>query len=453
MRRHVAGDHDHRDRVERRVGDAGRGVGEAGGEVRQQHRGLVRRPRVAVRRVRGDLLVPRVDELDLPALRQRGQHGDVGVAAEAEDVLDASRLEILHQLVGNQVLHCWLLRASGRRHCRPRAAVNWFGSVVAGGRLRAGGGGGGGVDRHGAARRSGIAIGNFPRHRPLDPHALLLLLPRVREDADGARQDEQPAPQLRLEAQLAEDDGGDAVDVHRDVAPLDRLQRGLDRVADRRPASADGARCLRLRHQREQRRGARVDRVEAVAEARHDLVADGDAAADDLLGRRDEVAVGAGGRVDLAVELHALLARAAVDVVEHVDRGGHRAVDRQAAGHRHLRDGDRRRVRAVVDAGHHRRLEQVALRARRQLAAQHQPDHVGKADVADQLLDRIAADGDLAGVDVDDRRVPPRAAVGDQLFRCLGWHGVSSGRGVWRVRQSRAGQVVIVSTSASSAGS
>ena len=32
--------------------------------------------------------------------------------------------------------------------------------------------------------------------------------------------------------------------------------------------------------------------------------------------------------VDLAVELHALLAGAAMDVVKHVDRRGHRAVDR-----------------------------------------------------------------------------------------------------------------------------
>ena len=105
VRRHVAGNHHHRDRVERRIGHAGRGVGEPGRQVRQQHRRLLRRARVAVGRVRGDLLVPRVDELDLLALRQRGEHGDVRMAAEAEDVLDAARLEVLHQLVRDRVFH------------------------------------------------------------------------------------------------------------------------------------------------------------------------------------------------------------------------------------------------------------------------------------------------------------------------------------------------------------
>ena len=38
VRRHVAGDHDHRDRVERRVGDTGRRIGEAGAQVRQHDR-------------------------------------------------------------------------------------------------------------------------------------------------------------------------------------------------------------------------------------------------------------------------------------------------------------------------------------------------------------------------------------------------------------------------------
>jgi hypothetical protein len=37
MRRHVAGDHDHRDRIERGVSDTRSGVGQARREVRQQH--------------------------------------------------------------------------------------------------------------------------------------------------------------------------------------------------------------------------------------------------------------------------------------------------------------------------------------------------------------------------------------------------------------------------------
>jgi len=38
-------------------------------------------------------------------------------------------------------------------------------------------------------------------------------------------------------------------------------------------------------------------------------------------------------------------------------------------------------LRAMVDAGHHGRFEKVGLTARRQFTAQHQPDHVRKADV------------------------------------------------------------------------
>ncbi len=118
--------------------------------------------------------------------------------------------------------------------------------------------------------------------------------------------------------------------------------------------------------------------MEAVAEPGNDLLAGIAMALDDRGGDRYEIAILAGFGVDLAIELHALLSRAAVDVVEYVDCRRHRAVDWQPAGDRHARDGDRRRVRPMVDTGDHRGLEEVGLSARRQIAAQHQPDHVGK---------------------------------------------------------------------------
>ena len=124
VRRHVAGDHHHRDRVERGIGHAGRRVGEPGTQVRQHDRRLVRRPRVAVRRVRGDLLVPRIDELDLLALRQRREHGDVRVAAQAEDVLDAAGFEILHQLIARSGPSFAAPRVPGVRAARPAGRVD-----------------------------------------------------------------------------------------------------------------------------------------------------------------------------------------------------------------------------------------------------------------------------------------------------------------------------------------
>ena len=96
--RDVAGDHHHRDRVERRVGDAGRRIGEARTEVRHQDADLARRARVAVGGVRGDLLVARRDEANL-ALAERVEKADHGVAAQPEDHLDAEALEVVGQQV------------------------------------------------------------------------------------------------------------------------------------------------------------------------------------------------------------------------------------------------------------------------------------------------------------------------------------------------------------------
>ena len=102
--RHVAGDDDHRDAVERRVGDAGGRVGETGPQMGQQHRGLAGHTRIPVRGVRGDLLVPDIDEVQL-AVGHRREHGDVGVAAEPEDVRDPARFEIPDELVRDEIAH------------------------------------------------------------------------------------------------------------------------------------------------------------------------------------------------------------------------------------------------------------------------------------------------------------------------------------------------------------
>ena len=98
VRLHVAGDHDHRDRVERGVGHAGGGVGQPGTEMRQQHARLAGRARVAVGGVRRDLLVARADVADAAAA-ERVEQADDGVAGEAEDDLDAEALEVLGQQV------------------------------------------------------------------------------------------------------------------------------------------------------------------------------------------------------------------------------------------------------------------------------------------------------------------------------------------------------------------
>ena len=101
VRLHVAGDHHHRDRIERGVGDAGRRVGQPGSEMREQDARLAGRARVAVRRVRRDLLVPRADVADTAAA-ERVEHADDGVPGQAEHHLDAEPLEIVGEQVGRE---------------------------------------------------------------------------------------------------------------------------------------------------------------------------------------------------------------------------------------------------------------------------------------------------------------------------------------------------------------
>src|SRR5207237_2065022 len=65
----------------------------------QCHARLSTHPRVPVLHVRRRLLVTRGDEID-PAARKRVEYGDVGVATEPEDHLDAVVLELFDQHLG-----------------------------------------------------------------------------------------------------------------------------------------------------------------------------------------------------------------------------------------------------------------------------------------------------------------------------------------------------------------
>ena len=102
--RNIARDDDHRNGVERRVGDPGGCVRQTRAQVRQDDRGRVLGPCVAICHVRGNLFMARVDELQGRAL-EFGQHSDVGMSAKAEDVFHSSVDEVLHQLLRNQFLH------------------------------------------------------------------------------------------------------------------------------------------------------------------------------------------------------------------------------------------------------------------------------------------------------------------------------------------------------------
>ncbi len=67
----------------------------------------------------------------------------------------------------------------------------------------------------------------------------------------------------------------------------------------------------------------------------------------------------------------------------------------------------------VIDSGDEQRAEEIGLRGRRQLAAQHQPDHGREADMADEILHGIATEADTAGRDIDNGGLPPILHVFD----------------------------------------
>jgi hypothetical protein len=75
----------------------------------------------AIGRVRGDLLVADVDELDA-ALRHCREHGNVRVAAQAENVADTAALQVAHEMIGNCVFH-EAVRVTASRCCRTRRTV------------------------------------------------------------------------------------------------------------------------------------------------------------------------------------------------------------------------------------------------------------------------------------------------------------------------------------------
>ena len=102
--RHLAGDHDHRDRIHQRIGNAGNRVGRAGARGDEHHAGLAGRARVTLGGMRGGLLMANEDVLDPPRPEQRvvdWQHRATGVAEHDFHAEIAQRLD---QDVGSTLL-------------------------------------------------------------------------------------------------------------------------------------------------------------------------------------------------------------------------------------------------------------------------------------------------------------------------------------------------------------
>ena len=103
--------------------------------------------------------------------------------------------------------------------------------------------------------------------------------------------------------------------------------RVFDRAADRREPSAYCALAGGVVDERKQAGRPGIERVPSMPEAGHVLLAGVATPPQHGASRSREVLDVCELCVDLEVELHALLARAAVDIVEDVDGRRHRAVD------------------------------------------------------------------------------------------------------------------------------
>jgi hypothetical protein len=105
VRLRIAGKDDHRDGIERRVGDPGGAIRQSGPQVQQQHARLSRRACISIGRVRSHLFVPRGNEPDA-TLAECVEQRDDRVTAKAEDDLDANLLEIVGELIRGNAGRC-----------------------------------------------------------------------------------------------------------------------------------------------------------------------------------------------------------------------------------------------------------------------------------------------------------------------------------------------------------
>ena len=61
----------------------------------------------------------------------------------------------------------------------------------------------------------------------------------------------------------------------------------------------------------------------------------------------------------------------------------------------------------MIHGGDERGFQQSGLARLRLRAADHQPDHLSKGEVADEVLDLLTPDGNVAWLHVNDGGLPP----------------------------------------------
>jgi len=130
IRRDIAGDHHHRNRIERGISDARRCIRQSRPQVQHQHARLARRARVSVRRMRRDLLMSSRDKTNL-AFPQRIQKSDHRMSAQPEDDFDAEPLQVIRQQIRGDPVPVLGLKffyfdkVGGRTHRNTSSCSSW----------------------------------------------------------------------------------------------------------------------------------------------------------------------------------------------------------------------------------------------------------------------------------------------------------------------------------------
>jgi hypothetical protein len=181
----------------------------------------------------------------------------------------------------------------------------------------------------------------------------------VGQDPHRARQDEQPASQLRREPEFGVGDGGRAVDVHRDRRGPSSRQLTFEFLGNDQVVPLERAGRDLLGHRPQQGIATGIARMKPVPEAGN--VGSSLPEVRQRLGDRGFHTALFGCSAELGEHCHALLPGPAVHVAEQSDAGGHRTVQPDAAGGRHAGGRDRRCLRTVVHGGDECLLQQSGL--------------------------------------------------------------------------------------------
>ncbi len=222
----------------------------------------------------------------------------------------------------------------------------------------------------------------------------------MRRNPDRSRETEKRPCLPGAETQFGVENGGGAVDIHRDGLAFPQGQQGLDPFGDLDDVAGDNARRSRLSCKGHEARSAGIcGFVKPMPESR------------DVGGNLGlpavYLALDLAAFCDPGVKRDGLLPRAAVDIVQQVYSRGHRLINGRATGDRHACRRNRWRLRAMIDRRNKSRFKQLGLTLVWQVTPQHQPDHLRKTDISDEVLNRPPPDVDASGFHVDDGGRPP----------------------------------------------